>query len=158
MPTRPYRRIACCIERDRAMPSVLAEADRLGDGAPEALWLVHALAPPRLVVGGPYGFVPPIVELREEAQRWLEEAAARLAGATPVLLEGYPPRAVCEWASETRPDLIVAAAHRGILDRAMLGGFAAYVAYHAPCPVMLVHPSDTSSAAPNAAAEVATAR
>jgi nucleotide-binding universal stress UspA family protein len=36
----------------------------------------------------------------------------------------------------------VAAAHRGLVERAMLGGFAAYVAYHAPCPVLLVHPPE----------------
>ena len=38
-------------------------------------------------------------------------------------------------------DLIVGSAHRGVVARTMLGGFAGYVAYHAPCPVLLVHPT-----------------
>ncbi|HSJ73798.1 MAG TPA: universal stress protein, partial [Miltoncostaeaceae bacterium] len=51
-----------------------------------------------------------------------------------------PPRAACKYAADAGIDLLVAAAHRGLVERAMLGGFAAYVAYHAPCPVLLVHP------------------
>ena len=38
-------------------------------------------------------------------------------------------------------DLAVASAHRGRATRALLGGFASYVAYHAPCPVLLVRPA-----------------
>jgi nucleotide-binding universal stress UspA family protein len=51
-----------------------------------------------------------------------------------------PPKAACHYLAEAGIDLLVAAAHRGLVDRAMLGGFAAYVAYHAPCSVLLVHP------------------
>ena len=56
------------------------------------------------------------------------------------MLRGYPPHAACQYARASGADLIVAAAHRGIVDRTMLGSFAAYVGYHAPCPVLLVHP------------------
>jgi nucleotide-binding universal stress UspA family protein len=136
---RPYNRIACCIDRDDMADAVLREGVRLAGGALESLRVVHVMAPPRTVVAGPFAYVPPIAETRGEAQAWLDEVTRGLPEATPVLLNGFPPREVCSWARSHGIDLIVAAAHRGLMERAMIGGFASYIAYHAPCPVLLVH-------------------
>jgi nucleotide-binding universal stress UspA family protein len=154
---RPYSRIACCIDSDGMAENVLREGIRLAGGALGSLRIVHVLAPPRTLMAGPFAYVPALGETRGEAQAWLEEATREIAEATPVLLEGFPPREVCSWARSCGVDLIVAAAHRGLVERAMLGGFAYYIAYHAPCPVLLVHrPTDrpaTAGATAGAAGE-----
>ena len=85
--------------------------------------------------------MPPEDEIAEVASTWLAEQAALVPEAQSVLLSGHPAGAVCAWAREHRPDLLVAGAHRGHLERVALGSFASYLAYHAPCPVLLMRPS-----------------
>lgn len=136
----PYDRIACCVDRDDAADAVVAEATGLVDGDPARLVLVHVLTPPAATVAGPFAYVPPPAETRDDAEGWLAELAERHGAAGTALLEGSPAHAVCAWANEAGIDLIVAAAHRGLVERAMLGGFAAHLAYHARCSVLLVHP------------------
>lgn len=51
--------------------------------------------------------------------------------------EPSPESAVLEWAEDGEPDLIVAAAHRGHLERTLHGSFAARIARDAPCPVLV---------------------
>jgi nucleotide-binding universal stress UspA family protein len=137
-----YSRIACCVERDDMASEVLAEGLRLADGASGVVHAVHVVASPHMVMAGPYTYVAPMPELREEAEVWLEDLTADLPGVVPTLLVGQPAREVCRWAADTAVDLILAVAHRGVVERAILGGFAAHLAYHAPCAVMLVHPAD----------------
>lgn len=56
----------------------------------------------------------------------------------PALLHEHPAaEAAMAWAREAHPDLIVAGAHRGPLERALLGSFAAHIAREAPCPALL---------------------
>jgi nucleotide-binding universal stress UspA family protein len=64
-----------------------------------------------------------------------------------VALDGYPPAAVCDWAAEADVDLVVAAAHRGLVQRMLLGSFAAYLAHHSPCTILLVRPVTASARA-----------
>jgi nucleotide-binding universal stress UspA family protein len=143
---KPYGRIACCIERDEMAEQVLREGLRMAGGDGSALHIVHVVAPPHTVAAGPFAYVAPIMEMRSEAEEWLAQLTGAIAGATPVVLEGSPTRELCAWTEANRIDLIIAAAHRGLLERAMLGGFASYVAYHAPCPVLLIHrPADAPS-------------
>jgi nucleotide-binding universal stress UspA family protein len=40
---------------------------------------------------------------------------------------------------------MVAATHRGLVERALLGSFAGYLAHHAPCSVFLVPPEQDDS-------------
>lgn len=134
----PYARIACCIDRDGEDDHVLREGARLAGG--EAFDVVHVVAPPRSFPASPFAYVAPLVETSDTAQRWLDGIAAGYPGATPVLLDGDPAREICAWARGNGVDLIVAAARRGLVERALLGGFAAYIAYHAACSVLLVHP------------------
>ena len=98
---------------------------------------MHVVDPPA------WGIEPQsyLVEGLEGARRWLQVTAARLSGAEAVLLEAaHPGVAVCRWCEAHDVDLIVASAHRGLADRVVLGSFAGYIAYHAPCAVHLVRP------------------
>lgn len=135
----PYRNIACAVDGSRASSRALDEAGRLRALGPGRLSVVHCLVPgaPALLAGGRR----PGAGERAAAARWLEGEAQRV-GATPVLLEGlHAGEAVCAWARDAGCDLLVAASHRGLLARAVLGSFAAYAAYNAPCSVLLVRPA-----------------
>lgn len=137
----PYATIACFIEEGPACQVVLAEAVGLRAQSEGALHVAHVIADPALLLSAPFaGPAPTVLDVGPAASRWLQATVGEVPGAEPVMLKGYPPRAACEYALAAGVDLIVAAAHRGIVDRTMLGSFAAYVAYHAPCPVLLVHP------------------
>ena len=137
----PYRRIACFIEESAASDLALDEALSIRAQSPGAeLHVVHVAMRPHPLWVGMYGSTPPIGDYVSAADHWLGKRVADVPDATPHLLEGWPPRAACQYAVDADIDLMVAAAHRGLVDRAMLGGFAAYVAYHAPCSVLLVHP------------------
>ncbi len=146
---RPYRMIACCVDRDPMARQVIEEARALACGDP--FRVVHVVAPPHTLVTGPFAYVAPIVEMRAEAEAWMADLLSDLPEAEAVLLEGSPPRELCSWARESGTDLIVAAAYRSRMERAMLGGFATHVAYNAPCSVLLVHqaavPADSVVAA-----------
>lgn len=136
----PYAHIACCIDDSEMTPRVIAEAARLRELAPGRLSLVFAAPQPLVMTGAPGEWVPDGVDVAEVAKDWLAQRVAETPGAEPVLVNGYPPVAVCDWAATTGCDLLVAGAHRGAVQRMMLGGFAAYLAYHAPCAVLLVRP------------------
>jgi nucleotide-binding universal stress UspA family protein len=137
----PYAHIGCCIDESDAARRALDEAVRLRALGPGTLSLVYA-APQPLVYAGVSGeWVPDPEDVAAGAGRWLAEQAAAVPGAEPVLVNGYPPVAVCEWAAGSGCDLLVAASHRGRVERLLLGSFASYLAYHAPCPVLLVRPA-----------------
>jgi nucleotide-binding universal stress UspA family protein len=152
---KPYRVIACCIDRDDMAGAVLDEGARLADGDLTRLRIVHVVAPPRALVSAPFAYITPLWEAADDAQGWLEDVAAAYPGAQAVLLEGPPVRAVSEWVEREGVEMLVAAAARGPMDRALLGGFASHLAYHAPCSVMFVHPE--RAAADRAGAAAATA-
>lgn len=144
--TSPYQNIACFIDHDDASMAALAEARRLTEIGGGKLKLAHVAPDPILSSTGPYGFVAAPEDLYRSAEAWIRKQAATIPGAQAVLLRGYPPAAACDYAKEAGVDLIVLAAHRGLVRRVMLGSFAGYVAYHAPCPVLVVPPSPTSEA------------
>ena len=141
MSDTPYEHIACCVEDSPGSRRALAEARRLRGFGPGRLTLVH-VTPPSIVYGESLG-MPPEDELADVASTWLTDQTAAVAGAESALLSGHPASAVCEWAREHRPDLLVAGAHRGHLERVALGSFASYLAYHAHCPVLLVRPPES---------------
>jgi nucleotide-binding universal stress UspA family protein len=145
--TSHYARIACCVDRDDAAEAVIAEAMAVAGGAAERITLVHVLAPPAATVAGPFAYVPPPSETRDAAVAWLEDLARRHPGVGTVILDGPPAREVCDWARREGVGLLVASAHRGLVERAMVGGFASHLAYHAPCSVLLVHPAGAPATA-----------
>lgn len=135
----PFARIACCVDRDEMAPRIIEEALRLAGGEGARLHVVHVVAPPGMLAASPFAYVPPVMESTKEAAGWLREITSGIPDVTTVLLDGPPARALCDWAVGSGADLIVAAAYRSRVERAVLGGFASHVAYRAPCPVLLVH-------------------
>jgi nucleotide-binding universal stress UspA family protein len=136
----PYDRIACFIEAGPAAEPALAEAAALRALSPGQLHVVHVAARPHPLVVGLTGVVPLVEEDTARVEDWLEERVKDIPGAIPRVIKGWPPTAACQYVADHGIDLLVAGAHRGIVERAILGGFGAYVAYHACCPVLLVHP------------------
>lgn len=140
-----YEKVICCVEGSDASDAVIDAGARL-TGREGTLVLAHVVPPPMAVLALP---APDMTAVYAEAEAWLAARAAALRGrlgddgptVETVLLEGHPGIAVCEWAGHHHADLIVAASHRGLFDRALLGSFAGYVAYHAPCAVHLVRPA-----------------
>ena len=148
-----YRHVACCVEGSSASDAVIEAGTRLVDGREGTLTLLHVVPPPMAVLALP---APDMSGVYADAEAWLAERADQVratlaavgseAAVHTALLEGHAGVAVCEWAAHHTADLIVAASHRGLFDRALLGSFAGYVAYHAPCAVHLVRPAVTAGA------------
>lgn len=137
----PYARIACFIDEDPASVAVRAEAVALRAQSPGELHLVHIATTPWPLYGDMYGVSYPIEETLAAARAWIADQAAEVPGSVPVLLEGWAPGAACAYLRREGIDLAVAAAHRGRVERTLLGGFAGYIAYHSPCAVLLVRPA-----------------
>lgn len=121
---------------------MLDEAVSLRGLSPGELHVVHVTSTPWGAYSGAWGVDVPVAQIQEDAERWLAEVLAGVPGAVGRVQGGWPPRVACEYAAAEAIDLLVAAAHRGMVQRAMLGGFASYVSYKAPCPVLLVHPAE----------------
>jgi nucleotide-binding universal stress UspA family protein len=143
-----YDHIACCIDDSEAARVALSHAAALRDLTGGRHSVVHVVAPPAFLVSmaASLGGAPvhdPVVE-REAAQMWLVEEAGSV-GAEAVLLEGHPASAAVDWARDHGVDALVAASHRGLVERALLGSFAGYLVHHAPCPVLLVPPAPKGS-------------
>jgi nucleotide-binding universal stress UspA family protein len=142
-----YGHIAVCIDRSEAADAALAEARRLhaaqGGGR---LSLVHVAPWPLLYTGEAGAWVPDPEDISQAAREWLAKVAADVPEGEPVLLDGYPPAAVCDWATENGVDLLVAASHRGLVERVLLGSFAGYLVRHAPCAVLLTRPAAVAQA------------
>lgn len=136
----PYAHIACCVDTSDAARAALAEARGLRSLSPGKLSVVHTLEWPQAYLAFAAGFaqLPPLDALQAGTTAWLKDLAG--VDAEPVLLEGHPASTCCDWADNEGVDLLVAASHRGIFERALLGSFATFIARHAPCPVLLVPP------------------
>lgn len=139
-----YEHIACFIDETEAASSALRHAAYLRDRTGGRLSVVHVLAPPAFLVTmaaslGGAAVHDPVVE-HEAAEMWLVEEA-RSVGGEAVLLQGHPASTAVDWAGEHGVDALVAATHRGLVERALLGSFAGYLVHHAPCAVLLVPPA-----------------
>ena len=133
----PYAHVACCIDDSPASMRAVAEARRLRALGPGRLSLVHVA--PRALIEEPVpdGAAGAPRDIAGDDRAWLAATAAGVPGAEAVALTGLAPDAAVDWAREAGPDLVVAAAHRGPRERAMLGSFAAHLAREAPCPALL---------------------
>jgi nucleotide-binding universal stress UspA family protein len=136
-----FRHIAVCVDRSDAATAALAEARTLRDAVPDArLSVVHVAPWPLLYTGEAGAWAPDPDDIESAARTWLDEIMRDVPEGEGVLLDGYPPAAVCDWAAAEDVDLIVAASHRGLVERVLLGSFAGYLVRHSPCPVMLTRP------------------
>ncbi len=146
LPAFPYRHIVCCVDGREGNTAVIAEAVRLRAFGEGRLTFVHAFEATPVPEAYPaeVPFLDRASGLHERTEAWLQ-ALARDHGAEPQVIEGYPPDAVVRWAVKNDVDLVVAGSHRGVVQRMFLGGFATYLAAHAPCPVLLVRPDGTAT-------------
>jgi nucleotide-binding universal stress UspA family protein len=138
----PYPHIACAIDGAEASRRALSEAARLWGGGPGRLSVVHvAELPTSVLLAAAVGAPPLDAGWQQAARDLLATATAELPGAETVALTGEPEaQVVCDWAEGSGVDLLVAGVHRGAVARALQGSFALHLAYHAPCPVLLVGP------------------
>lgn len=140
-----YTHIAVCVDRSDAARDALAEARRVRAAAGAGtLSLVHVAPWPLLYSGEAGAWAPDPQDIESAARTWLDEIVAAVPEGEPVLLDGYPPAAVCGWAADAGVDLIVAASHRGLVERVLLGSFAAYLVRHSPCSVLLTRPVEST--------------
>ncbi len=136
-----YPHIAVCVDRSEPARDALDQARRLFEQIDaERLSIVHVAPWPMMYAGEAAGWAPDQQELEASASSWLDELIADVPGATAVLLEGYPPVAVCDWAADNDVSVLIAASHRGLVERVLLGSFAGYLVRHAPCAVLLTRP------------------
>jgi nucleotide-binding universal stress UspA family protein len=133
--------ILCCVDDSEPSRAAFAEAARLREELGAARLSVLYVRAPGLNLG--VYIAPSTEEIDPSDEEWLVQLTQKVPGATPVLLDGlmtHPPvEAVC-WAEQNDVDLIVAGTRRGPIVHTLLGSFAAYLARHAPCPVMLIPP------------------
>jgi nucleotide-binding universal stress UspA family protein len=139
-----YRLIGCCVDDSEAAAGALAESARLAGIAGARLAALHVVPSGDDFTGGRTAFMPSPDELarglRDDGRRWLVERLGAVAGteaAEPVVLQGNPVEEVVAWAEASECDLLVAAAHRRGLARAILGSFTRTVARDAPCSVLV---------------------
>lgn len=143
--TEPFQHIACCIDDSDASRTALRHAAALHALSGGRLSVVHVIAPPPFLVSMAAGLggASPVYDPdahREAGEMWLADAASGIEGAEPVLLAGHPGETACDWAREAGVDVIVAATHRGLIERTLVGSFAAFLTRHAPCPLFLIPP------------------
>jgi nucleotide-binding universal stress UspA family protein len=81
------------------------------------------------------------VQMESKMKVFLADVQGAEISITPVLQAGEPRKTIIDVAARLQADLVVIGAHskRGVFDVA-LGGTAAYVSRHAPCPVIMVTP------------------
>ncbi len=136
-----FRHIAVCVDRSDAAAQALAEARKIHAAAGSSrLSVVHVAPWPLLYTGEAGAWAPDPEDISAAARAWLDELVRGVPEGEAVLLDGYPPAVVCDWAAAEDVDLIVAASHRGLVERVLLGSFAGYLVRHAPCAVLLTRP------------------
>lgn len=141
-----FDHIACCIDDSDAAARALAHAVALRELSGGRLSVVHVIPSPAFLtaLAASLGGAPvhDYAMEREAAEMWLAEEIRGLERAEGVLLEGHPAEAAVEWAREAGCDAMVAARHSGLVERVLIGSFAAHLANHAPCPVLLIPPGE----------------
>lgn len=147
---------------EHALPLAVSLAKRAG----ASLDLMHVMAPfASIYAEGPLFLDDNLVEHikereRKKQQEYLEEVAGRVRAAVPLtvvthLPEGDIPGQLCEQAAVENADLIVMTTHgRGPIARFWFGSITDELVRKAPCPLLLVHPSEgpadlTRDAAPH---------
>lgn len=137
----PASHIAVCVDNSPASTAALEEAWRLREAVgADRFTLIHVIPSPMVVAGHGAMWLPDPTEIRAGAAEWMDTLVADRPGVETVLLDGYPPAEVCDWAARSDVDLLVASSSRGLFDRVLLGSFAGYLTRHAPCSVLLTRP------------------
>ena len=132
----PYEHIVCCVDESGASKAALARARTLGA---RKLTLVHVMSLPVVYSFPVFGYVPEPPELRGQVEEWIRGLVR--PGEDWFVGDGHAATVACEFAAANGADLMVAGAHRGFVDRVLLGSFAGHLSHHAPCDVLLVRPT-----------------
>ena len=144
-----YSHIACCTDCTVGSRPALAQATNLRACGPGRLSFVHVAQWPLPFAAGFGAWTPNGEEIRALARQRVEKEASGVPGAVAVALSGSDPATqVIDWARENGVDLLVVGVHRTALERATLGSFAHDMARHAPCPVLIVRPSEAVPGTP----------
>ena len=122
----PFGHIACCVDGSPSGTVALETSLALWGEAGGRLSLLH---------NGPSWRDRDPAELADE---WLRRRGAEMPGAEPVFLTGEHGAAVCDWAQEAHPDVIVVGARSGRLPGLVAGGFVHDLLERAPCTVLVV--------------------
>jgi nucleotide-binding universal stress UspA family protein len=135
-----------------AAEAALPWAVRLATATGGGLRLVGVHAPPAMVLDGEavVGAVIPDQPIREEELKYFAGVQARLKAlgmsVSAELLDGGVVSSLAGYAVTLRPAWIVMLSHaRGALARFFLGETATEFLRRSPCPVLLVHETDTSA-------------
>ncbi len=137
----PYRHIVCCVDHSEASLDALQLARRLRSAGTGKLTALTAAYPPPASDLDLVSVTDPTV-LAAAAEAWLRQETSEMSDVDVAVVTGYPPQTACEeWAQAEGCDLMAAAAHRGFVDRVLLGSFADHLAHHAPCSVLLKRPA-----------------
>jgi len=132
-----WAHVACCVARDGRADEILEAARQVADDVGARLTVVHGAPRPVLEEPAGRGGVARPGDPSRVASEWLAEIAGAY-GADAALIVGTVPAAVCAWAVRAGPDVLVVGATRGPVTRALAGGFASHLAYHASCDVLVV--------------------
>jgi nucleotide-binding universal stress UspA family protein len=140
-----YKNILVAYDGSELSKKALKVAATLLGDVPEAqISIVNVWQYPNLPYDGGIHHVNQISEdLQKHAQSLVDEAANQLSGQSvhvnKVVLNGYPPSKILEYAEEQKIDLIVMG-NRGLnsLQRLFLGSVSHRVVQEAPCDVLVV--------------------
>jgi nucleotide-binding universal stress UspA family protein len=125
-----------------ALARAAEEAARIGG----EVWAVAAYSPESYWSDAYDVVVPPLEDLREDVTRGAEEMAARtrMPGGPTSRVEAVegPAGDVLVRAAEGAELLVVGGRGRGALRGMLLGSVALHCVLHAPCPVLVLRPSD----------------
>jgi nucleotide-binding universal stress UspA family protein len=146
---RVFRRILHATDFSSASRPALAQAIALARQNRVPLWVVHALPPTVVPLGGDVTYVPPGTyeaidrSAREHAQKQLQTLVerAKRAGvrATALLLDGSPHEQILRAIRRTRADLLVIGTHgRTGLSKVLMGSVAERLVRLAACPVLTI--------------------
>jgi nucleotide-binding universal stress UspA family protein len=131
---------------EAAIPWALALAKRTNG----SVRLVGVHAPPAVMFDGEsmVGSVVPDISVRQKEIDYFADVQARFQSAeTPVsaeLLDGSVVTSLADYAAQFRPTCVVMLTHaRGAMARFWLGETATEFMRRSPCPVLLVHGSET---------------
>jgi nucleotide-binding universal stress UspA family protein len=141
-----YAHIAACVDGSDGAARALDHAIRVREVTGARLSVVHVIPAPGFLVSmaasvGGAPMADPEIE-RRAAESWLAELTRGIDDASAVLLEGHPPTEVIAWAEQNACDLLVAATHRGLVERALLGSFSGHLAHNSHSPVLLIPPAE----------------
>lgn len=149
-------RILCPVDFSTASAQALEQAGRLAAWYGSSVTALHVwpTLPVAFAAPGPAIALPQLdsgrrQELTQELERAVERAGLTLRPTSAVVAEGDPVTEILRRAFSDRVDLIVMGTHgRTGLQRWLLGSVTESVLRQAPCPVLAVRASGTTSVSP----------